>query len=185
MRSRMSSLAKLARFYWHAGVLRAETWFPSSASHDSSSSRAGRRPLIVTRTFGNGKVLFMASDGAWRWRKGVEDRYHYRFWGQWSGGWRNQRNMAEGQSMPLDLFADRPKQEEVHHVAANVMTATVNRWRKGPLRLRSHHPAAQTNLFSSNRQQMIRGVCLPRSFDLAKGDCTKSKLAAAKRVQNS
>ena len=38
--------------------------------------------MIVTRSAGNGKVLYMGTDSAWRWRKGVEDTYHYRFWGQ-------------------------------------------------------------------------------------------------------
>lgn len=121
----------LPGFYWHAGVLRAKPGSQVLASHDSSSSRAGRRPLIVTRTFGNGKVLFMASDGAWRWRKGVEDRYHYRFWGQVVRWMAYQRNMAEGQSIRLIYSPDRPKQEESITLQANVMTATGEPLEKG------------------------------------------------------
>ncbi len=112
----------LPGFYWHAGILRARPGAQVLASHDSSSSRAGRRPLIVTKTFGTGKVLFMASDGAWRWRKGVEDRYHYRFWGQVVRWMAYQRNMAEGQSIRLIYSPDRPKQYEVVTLQANVMT---------------------------------------------------------------
>ncbi len=117
----------LPGFYWHAGVLRAKPGSQVLATHDSSSSRAGRRPLIVTKTFGNGKVLFMASDGAWRWRKGVEDRYHYRFWGQVVRWMAYQRNMAEGQSIRLIYSPDRPKQDESITLQANVMTSTGDR----------------------------------------------------------
>lgn len=114
----------LPGFYWHAGVHRAKPGSQVLAAHDSSISRAGRRPLIVTKTFGNGKVLFMASDGAWRWRKGVEDRYHYRFWGQVVRWMAYQRNMAEGQSIRLIYTPDRPRQDESITLQANVMTST-------------------------------------------------------------
>lgn len=40
------------------------------------------RPAIVTRTFGAGRVLYMAFDETWRWRYKVADRYHQRFWNQ-------------------------------------------------------------------------------------------------------
>ena len=66
-------------------------------------------PLIqlrgVTKTYGTGKVLFMGTDSAWRWREGVEDRYHYRFWGQVARWMAYQRTMAQGQSMRLFFTA--------------------------------------------------------------------------------
>jgi hypothetical protein len=39
-------------------------------------------PLIVTRSFGAGRVLYFASDETWRWRYKVADQYHQRFWNQ-------------------------------------------------------------------------------------------------------
>jgi hypothetical protein len=39
-------------------------------------------PLLVTQYYGIGKVLFMGSDGTWRWRYKVADEYFHRFWGQ-------------------------------------------------------------------------------------------------------
>ncbi|MFO0014748.1 MAG: VWA domain-containing protein [Planctomycetota bacterium] len=39
-------------------------------------------PMIVTRRFGQGKVVYMANDESWRWRYNVADLYHQRFWSQ-------------------------------------------------------------------------------------------------------
>ena len=47
----------------------------------------------------------MGTDGAWRWRKGVEDKYHYRFWGQVVRWMAYQRNMAKGETMRLYYVA--------------------------------------------------------------------------------
>ena len=41
------------------------------AMHGTVSNGFGRVPLIVTKTFGAGKILFMGMDGAWRWRRGA------------------------------------------------------------------------------------------------------------------
>ena len=68
--------------------------------------------LIDTRTFGAGKVLFMGTDGAWRWRKGVEDKYHYRFWGQVVRWMAYQRNMAKGETMRLFYTPDQPQRRQ-------------------------------------------------------------------------
>jgi hypothetical protein len=81
----------------------------------------GRLPLLVTRTFGAGKVLFMGTDGAWRWRKGVEDKYHYRFWGQVVRWMAYQRNMAKGETMRLYYSPDQPQLRQTLALHANVM----------------------------------------------------------------
>ena len=39
-------------------------------------------PVIVTRSFGAGRVLYFAFDETWRWRYKAADRYHQRFWNQ-------------------------------------------------------------------------------------------------------
>ena len=72
----------LPGFYWYAGVKRAKAGTETLAVHDEVATASGRVPLIVTKTYGAGKVLFMGTDSAWRWRQGVEDKYHYRFWSQ-------------------------------------------------------------------------------------------------------
>jgi uncharacterized membrane protein len=39
-------------------------------------------PMLVTRKFGAGRVLYCASDESWRWRFKNGDDYHQRFWNQ-------------------------------------------------------------------------------------------------------
>jgi hypothetical protein len=38
--------------------------------------------VIAAQPYGLGKVLWVGTDGTWRWRHGVGDAYHHRFWGQ-------------------------------------------------------------------------------------------------------
>ena len=98
----------LPGFQWYAPVLRAKAGTDVLCVHKDASNQFGRLPLLVTRTFGAGKVLFMGTDGAWRWRKGVEDKYHYRFWGQVVRWMAYQRNMAKGETMRLYYVPDQP-----------------------------------------------------------------------------
>lgn len=42
-------------------------------------------PLLVTQRYGQGRVVYFASDESWRWRYGVSDLYHQRFWNQLAG----------------------------------------------------------------------------------------------------
>ncbi|MCC9608064.1 hypothetical protein LOC68_01870 [Blastopirellula sp. JC732] len=112
----------LPGFQWYAPVTRAKAGSNVLCVHKDASNNYGRIPLLATRTYGSGKVLFMGTDGAWRWRKGVEDKYHYRFWGQVVRWMAYQRNMAEGQSMRLYYSPDQPQLGQTTMLHANVMT---------------------------------------------------------------
>jgi uncharacterized membrane protein len=114
----------LPGFQWYAPALRAKAGTEVLAMHSTESNNFGRIPLIVTRTYGAGKILFMGTDGAWRWRKGVEDRYHYRFWGQVVRWMAYQRNMSQGDKMRLFYSPDRPRAGTVLTLNANAMSAT-------------------------------------------------------------
>lgn len=114
--------ASLPGFQWYAGVLRPRAGSEVLATHSSETNQFGRIPLIVTRTFGTGKILFMGTDGAWRWRKGVEDKYHYRFWGQVARWMAYQRNMASDELMRLFYSPDRPRTGDILTLNANVMS---------------------------------------------------------------
>ena len=111
----------LPGFQWYAPVVRAKAGSEVLAVHKDISNEHGRLPLLVTRTFGAGKVLFMGTDGAWRWRKGVEDKYHYRFWGQVVRWMAYQRNMAKGETMRLYYSPDQPQMRQTLALHANVM----------------------------------------------------------------
>ncbi|MBI3862286.1 MAG: hypothetical protein HY290_10365 [Planctomycetia bacterium] len=111
----------LPGFQWHAPVLRAKAGSDVLCVHKDAANEYGRVPLLATRTFGAGKVLFMGTDGAWRWRKGVEDRYHYRFWGQVVRWMAYQRNMAKGETMRLFYTPDQPQMRQAVSLHAIVM----------------------------------------------------------------
>ena len=54
----------------------AEVWLEAN---DSASNKA---PILVTRLFGGGQVVYFSMDQSWRWRYRVADLYHARFWSQ-------------------------------------------------------------------------------------------------------
>ena len=76
--------------------------------HSTSRNRFGRVPLLITSSAGNGKVLFMGTDGAWRWRRGVEDTYHYRFWGQVVRWMAHRRHLAHKKGMRFFYTPESP-----------------------------------------------------------------------------
>ena len=100
---------RLPGFYWHAPVIKAKGGTEVLAVHGNRRGKFGPIPLLVTKPAGNGKVLFMGIDSAWRWRRGVEDLYHYRFWGQVARWMSYQRNMAAGQRVRLFFNPERPE----------------------------------------------------------------------------
>ena len=122
-----------------------------SRVHKDASNEYGRLPLLATRTFGAGKVLFMGTDGAWRWRKGVEDKYHYRFWGQVVRWMAYQRNMAKGETMRLYYVPDQPKLNQILALHANVMERSGEPLHGGEVTARITAPSGRAELvrFSS------------------------------------
>jgi uncharacterized membrane protein len=121
----------LPGFQWYAPALRAKAGTEVLATHATETNQFGRIPLIVTRTYGAGKILYMGSDGAWRWRRGVEDKYHYRFWGQVARWMAYQRNMAQGEKMRLFFAPDRPRTGGTLTLNANVISLTGEPLREG------------------------------------------------------
>ena len=110
---------RLPGFYWHAAVLKAKAGAEVLATHGVRRTRFGPVPLVVTKPSGSGKVLFMGIDSAWRWRRGVEDLYHYRFWGQVARWMSYQRNMAAGSRVRLFFTPERPEPGTSVTVQAN------------------------------------------------------------------
>jgi hypothetical protein len=121
----------LPGFQWYAPVTRAKAGTEVLCVHKDAANDFGRLPLLVTRPYGVGKVLFMGTDGAWRWRKGVEDKYHYRFWGQVVRWMAYQRNMAKGATMRLYYSPDQPQLHQSVALNANVMETSGEPLAKG------------------------------------------------------
>jgi len=55
----------------------SEVWLEADTGNSTPAV-----PVLVTRLFGGGQVVYMATDQTWRWRYRVADRYHTRFWNQ-------------------------------------------------------------------------------------------------------
>ncbi|MDG2360428.1 MAG: hypothetical protein P8M20_12325 [Planctomycetaceae bacterium] len=142
----------LPGFQWYAAVVRAKNGCETLAVHQDIANKHGRIPLLVTRTFGAGKVLFMGTDGAWRWREGVEDKYHYRFWGQVVRWMAYQRNMAKGETMRLYYAPDQPQVRQTLVLHANVVEASGEPLAKGDVTARITSPLgkAETVRFTSS-----------------------------------
>jgi len=135
----------LPGFQWYAPVLRSRPGTETLAVHGEVTNRYGRLPLLVTRTFGAGKVLFMGTDGAWRWRKGVEDKYHYRFWGQVVRWMAYQRNMARGESMRFYYTPDQPGRRQTMSLTAHVVSKNGEPLQKGNVVARITAPSGRTS----------------------------------------
>lgn len=134
----------LPGFQWYAPVSRAKAGTDVLCVHSDVANDYGRLPLLVTQTFGAGKVLFMGTDGAWRWRKGVEDKYHYRFWGQVVRWMAYQRNMSKGETMRLYYSPDQPLVRKAITFKANVMEKSGEPLSKGDVVARIAAPSGKT-----------------------------------------
>ncbi len=145
----------LPGFQWYAPVVRARAGSEVLAVHGDAQNNFGRLPLLATRTYGAGKVLFMGTDGAWRWRKGVEDTYHYRFWGQVVRWMAYQRNMAKGETMRLYYSPDQPRIGGAVMLSANVMERSGEPLQRGDVSARITAPSgkAETVGFLSSNEQ--------------------------------
>ncbi|MBN1854055.1 MAG: hypothetical protein JW829_15105 [Pirellulales bacterium] len=136
----------LAGFQWYAPVIRARAGSDILCVHRDVSNEFGRLPLVVTRTYGVGKVLFMGTDGAWRWREGVEDKYHYRFWGQVVRWMAYQRHMAKGETMRLYYSPNQPRMRQTVTFGANVMEQSGEPLGTGDVVARIVAPSGKTKM---------------------------------------
>lgn len=114
----------LPGFNWHSQVIKAKPGADVLAVHSSTRNQYGRLPLLVTEDAGNGKVLFMGTDSAWRWRRGVEDTYHYRFWGQVVRWMAHKRHLAHTEGIRFFYSPESPKRGDTVFLHATVFDET-------------------------------------------------------------
>ena len=60
-----------------------------------------RVPVVVTRRYGAGAVLYVGTDELWRWRYNVGDRYHQKFWVQMSNWTAEQPFSVQGKNVSI------------------------------------------------------------------------------------
>ena len=154
----------LPGFYWCAAVSDTRPGAEVLAVHSTLRNEEGRIPLLVTRPFGNGKVLFMGTDGAWRWRLGVEDKYHYRFWGQVIRWMAHQRHLAQGERIRLSFSPETPRAGDTVSLLATVFDASGYPVSKGNVSARVTAPAG-----TSERLDL---TAVPGGWGVFKGEYT-------------
>ena len=103
---------RLPGFHWSAIVSKSRPGSEVLAVHSNFRNDWGRMPTLAIRYAGAGKTLFLGSDGAWRWRRGVEDKYHYRFWSQVVRWMAHGRYLAEKEGIRVIPDPERPKSGE-------------------------------------------------------------------------
>jgi hypothetical protein len=133
----------LPGFYWSAAVEKSRPGSEVLAVHSSLRNTWGRVPLLVTRNAGSGKVLFMGTDSAWRWRRGVEDKWHYRFWSQVVRWMSHQRHLAEKQGVRLTFSPEAPQAGETVFLQATVLDAAGYPIEQGPVNGRMTSPSGR------------------------------------------
>ncbi len=134
----------LPGFYWSAAVEKSRPGSEVLAVHSSLRNTWGRVPLLVTRTAGSGKVLFMGTDSAWRWRRGVEDKYHYRFWSQVVRWMAHQRHLADRQGIRLAFSPEVPNLGDRVFLQATVLDAAGLPVERGPVTGMVRTPSGRT-----------------------------------------
>jgi hypothetical protein len=157
--------ATLPGFQWYAAIIRARAGSEVLATHKTQSTPYGRLPLLATKTYGTGKILFIGTDATWRWREGVEDKYHYRFWGQVVRWMAYQRSMAHGDLMRLYFSPDRPQADDTVTLYANVMTSTGEPLRSGNVLVQIVSPGGKTEsvrLAAQDEWGLFTGLFTPR-----------------------
>lgn len=149
---------RLPGFYWHAPVIKAKGGTEVLAVHGNHRGKFGPIPLLVTKPAANGKVLFMGIDSAWRWRRGVEDLYHYRFWGQVARWMSYQRNMASGQRVRLFFNPERPEPGSTVTLNANAFDANGAPLEKGTVAIDLTAPDGRTQRIDLQKNESAWGA---------------------------
>jgi hypothetical protein len=135
---------QLPGFYWSASVEKSRPGSEVLAVHGALRNQWGRMPLLVTRPAGNGKVLFLGTDSAWRWRRGVEDKFHYRFWGQVVRWMAHQRHLSEKDGIRLSYSPESPQAGDTVFLQSTVLDQSGFPVDKGPLTGKITSPSGRT-----------------------------------------
>ncbi|HEY3854241.1 MAG TPA: hypothetical protein VGO67_07620 [Verrucomicrobiae bacterium] len=135
---------QLPGFFWSAAVEKSRPGSQVLAVHSALRNQWGRMPLLATRTAGNGKVLFLGTDSAWRWRRGVEDKFHYRFWGQVVRWMAHQRHLSGKDGIRLSYSPETPEAGDTVFLQSTVMDESGFPIDKGPVTGKITSPSGRT-----------------------------------------
>lgn len=152
----------LPGFSWYAPVLRNRPGSDVLATHATQRNEWGRLPLLVVAHAGNGKVLFMGVESAWRWRRGVEDLYHYRFWSQVVRWMAHRRYLAKDKAIRISYAPERPAVGETIFLQAIVSDDSGFPIRQGKVTGRVERADGQVEQFDLQAQEDGWGLFVGR-----------------------
>ncbi|HUX15337.1 MAG TPA: hypothetical protein VMW52_02635 [Phycisphaerae bacterium] len=87
--------SRLPPIRWSAGVGGLARGATALLVHPYRIAGTSKMPLAAVHRVGAGKVMFVGIEETWRWRRGVGDPWHYRFWAQ-TVRWMVKKQFAEG-----------------------------------------------------------------------------------------
>ena len=155
----------LPGFYWCAAVKKTKAGASVLATHANRKNSYGSIPMLVTKQAGSGKALFLGHDSAWRWRRGVEDLYHFRFWKNVARWMSYQRNMAAGERLRLYRTPDRPKPGDLVSLSVNAFDANGVPLRDGNVQVEIEAPDGNKKTIILDRSEGNWGA-LTGGFDI-------------------
>ncbi|HWD19324.1 MAG TPA: hypothetical protein VHB20_08585 [Verrucomicrobiae bacterium] len=177
--SRNDELWKLLPgFFWSAAVEKSRPGSEVLAVHSSYRNQWGRMPLLVTRAAGAGKVLFLGTDSAWRWRRGVEDKYHYRFWGQVVRWMAHQRHLSEKEGIRLTYSPEAPQAGDTVYLQSTVLDSSGFPLERGPVTGRVTGPGGRVEQLDFTQLEGGWGV-FKSSFTAPEAGSYKIDVASA------
>ena len=151
---------KLPGFHWSAIVSKSRPGSEVLAVHSNFRNDWGRMPTLAIRYAGAGKTLYLGSDAAWRWRRGVEDKYHYRFWSQVVRWMAHGRYLAEKEGIRVIPDPERPKSGEKVYVRCIVLDKAGFPMEEGEVKGVIRHPGGQKETLSFTPDEEGPGVYL-------------------------
>lgn len=101
-------------------------------------------PLIVSRRYGAGRVLYMATDETWKWRYKVADTIHQRLWNQIARWIQKQPMSVSNEFVSLDVQPSQALVGEPVEIRCELRTPTGSPAR-GPLPATGHTVIATVN----------------------------------------
>ena len=153
----------LPGFYWSTAVTKSRPGTEVLAVHSELRNQFGRIPLLAIRNAGRGKVLFMGTDSAWRWRRGVEDKFHYRFWSQVARWMAHKRHLAEKEGIRLSFHPETPKVGDRVFMQATVLDEAGFPLEDGEVNGEIISPVDKANNSNSPRSRAAGAATAPNS----------------------
>ena len=152
--------SKLPGFHWSATVSKTRPGSEVLAVHSNYQTEWGKMPILVIRQAGAGKSLYLGSDSAWRWRRGVEDKYHYRFWSQVVRWMAHNRYLAEKEGIKLIPSPEKPRSGEKVFIRCIVLDQNGFPLEEGEVKGIARHPDGNVENLSFRRDPECPGVYL-------------------------